>query len=140
MMARIGWAVLFGGALALVGQAAQTSSGTKDAIGTWEGESKCTVPDSPCKDEHVIYEITADEKSAGRVKMDAYKVVGGEKQFMGSLVCEYEASAKMIKCAPNARMKAEWEYHISGENMSGTLVVGEEKKLYRKVQTRRRAA
>jgi hypothetical protein len=122
---------------AAVAIVAQTDS-VKDAVGTWEGESKCTVPDSPCKDEHVIYEITADGKEPGRVKMDGYKVVNGEKQFMGTLTCDYQQSAKTMRCSPNARMKAEWEYHISGDAMGGTLVVGEEKKLYRKVSAKRK--
>lgn len=55
-------------------------------------DSICTVRDSPCHDEHVIYEIARDataENNPGRPgprlewKMDAYKIVNGEKQFTG---------------------------------------------------------
>jgi len=55
---------LFAGTLFLpVAFAAAQSGSSRDnaeILGAWEGESKCTLPDSPCHDEHVIYEISAD--------------------------------------------------------------------------------
>src|SRR5437879_13856087 len=55
--------------------AAQSSSSRNhsDSLGAWEGESKCTVPDSPCHDEHVIYEIAADKTVPSGLKMDGDK-------------------------------------------------------------------
>ena len=38
--------------------------GAAEILGTWEGESKCTIPDSPCHDEYVIYEIAPDKDKA----------------------------------------------------------------------------
>ena len=59
----------------------------KGVLGTWEGESKCTVANSPCHDEHVIYRLAADKRDPNQVRLDAYKVVDGQQQFMGTLDC-----------------------------------------------------
>jgi hypothetical protein len=107
-------------------------------LGTWEGESECMVAGSPCRNEHVIYEITRDEKAGGE-KMDGYKVVNGKKDFMGTLQCRYNADKKNLSCGGgNPRMKDDWQYFVSGDTMQGTLVVGEERTLYRKIRLKRK--
>jgi hypothetical protein len=116
-----------------------SSSPDSVVVGTWEGESKCAVADSPCHDEHVIYEIARNDKTGGE-KIDAYKVVNGEKQFMGSLECRYNAVKKSLNCSGgNSRKKADWEYFVSGDTMTGTLVTGDEKTLYRKISLKRKS-
>ena len=107
-------------------------------VGVWEGESKCTVAGSPCRDEHVIYEIARDEKTGGQ-KIDAYKVVNREKQFMGTLSCQYHAEKKNLSCSGgNPQMKSDWEYFVSGDTIEGTLVIGDERTLYRKISLKRK--
>jgi hypothetical protein len=120
--------------------ASQLRAGADSAvIGTWEGESRCTVTNSPCHDEHVIYEIARHEKT-GAEKMDAYKVVDGQKQFMGTLQCRYNADKKNLSCGGgNPRKKDDWEYFVSGDTMQGTLVIGDERTLYRKISVKRKA-
>jgi hypothetical protein len=104
-------------------------------VGTWEGESKCTVAGSPCHDEHVIYEIA---REGSGLKIDAYKVVNGEKLFMGALGCKYNAEKKNLSCSGgNPKGKSDWEFFVSGETMQGTLVIGKERTLYRKVNVKR---
>ena len=120
------------------GTRAKHSSGAAEVIGTWEWESKCTVPDSPCKCEHVIYEIAPEEGTAGKLTLKADKVVNGERQFMGTLNCEYHADKKILSCAGQGRLKDDWEYNLSGDTMTGTLRIGEEKKLYRKISVKKR--
>src|SRR4029077_7540173 len=66
--------------------------------GAWEGESKCMMPSSPCRDEHVVYEIAEEKTDPAPLKVDAYKIVHGERQFMGTLRCNYNASAKNLSC------------------------------------------
>jgi hypothetical protein len=109
----------------------------KSAAGTWEGESKCTVPNSPCHDEHVVYEIS--DTPAGRTSIDAYKIVGGEKQFMGTIVCDYDSAQGKLHCPfENARgQKSNWDFAVSGETMTGTLVLEEGNTLYRKINVRK---
>src|SRR2546429_5200722 len=69
ILSRISAGALF---LPVAFAAAQSSSSRNhsDILGAWEGESKCTVPDSPCHDEHVIYEIAADKTVPSGLKID----------------------------------------------------------------------
>ena len=116
-------------------------AGTKDVIdawiGTWEGESKCTVPNSPCHDEHALYKISADKKDSAKLNVDGYKVVSGEAQFMGPLTCKYHSAHATLSCAANTARQDDWEFQISGDTMTGTLTMGPEKKLYRRISLRK---
>ena len=105
-------------------------------IGNWEGESKCTVSDSPCHDEHVVYEIKADAQPASKLSLDAYKIVSGEKQFMGTLDCQYSAAEHTLRCI-GRRPDDVWTFTVTDQSMSGTLTIGSEKKLYRKIRVGR---
>jgi hypothetical protein len=79
------------------------ASGTSDldeVVGAWEGESICQVANSPCHDEHVIYEIAENNGAVGKVKIEGYKVVNSEKQWMGTLLCDYRSADHILTCAP----------------------------------------
>ena len=102
-------------------------------IGTWEGESKCAVPSSPCRDEHALYKIFANKKDAARLDVDGYKVVNGQAEFMGRLSCEYRAAQSTLSCTANPAQQDDWEFQISGDTMTGTLTIGPEKTLYRRM-------
>ena len=94
------------------GVAAQGSPA--DVLGTWEGESICTVRPSACHDEHVIYDVKQADK--GRYSMSADKVVNGERQNMGDLECTYDG--KTLSC-PFA--KGVWAFSVTGGKLKGTL-------------------
>ena len=121
------------------GATAGKSDGTEKVIGTWEGESKCSVPDSPCHDEHVIYEIAEAKSPAKGLTMRADKVVNGERQFMGELGCEFGAEKSVLSCTFRGKQNDDWEFNISGDTMTGTLTLGEGKKLYRRVRVQRKS-
>ena len=106
------------------------------APGMWEGESKCTVPDSPCHDEHVLYRVVADKQDPNRVLIEAYKIVKGQQQFMGTIECR-RPSVTSLTCSANTQRKNVWEFQINGDTMSGSLTVDESKTLYRKISVRR---
>lgn len=109
---------------------------SSEILGAWEGESKCTVHDSRCHDEHVIYEIAADKDASGGLKMDGYKVVNGERVFMGTLRCEYQAAKKVLSCTSRGKDSDDWEYALSGDTLEGTLTING-KTPYRKITTKR---
>jgi hypothetical protein len=110
---------------------------TTDIIGTWEGESKCAVPNSPCHDEHALYKISPDKKDPAKLSVDGYKVVNGEAQFMGALTCEYRAAQSTLSCTANTPKQDDWEFQISGGTMTGTLTIGPDKTLYRRMSLRK---
>jgi hypothetical protein len=104
--------------------------------GTWEGESKCTVAGSPCHDEHVVYEIK-QQAEADRFAIDAYKIVSGERDFMGTIACHYQAKESALHCV-GRRPDDIWTFTISRNSMSGTLVIGADRQLFRRVQVTRK--
>ena len=106
------------------------SSNVASVIGTWEGESICTVHPSACHDEHVIYEIT--KAAQDKLTMSADKVVNGERQNMGDLECTYDG--RMLSC-PVAR--GIWAFDVSGSKMSGTLKLTDGT-LFRKVSVKKK--
>jgi hypothetical protein len=108
----------------------------KAVLGSWEGESKCAVPDSPCHDEQVLYQIAGDKKNPWLVDMDGYKIVDGSPVFMGTLTCSYESKAGALSCTSSTRDKDDWEFHLFGDAMSGRLVL-DGKTLYRRMALHR---
>jgi hypothetical protein len=109
-----------------------------EILGTWEGESKCKVPSSPCHDEHVIYEIATERTATSSLKLDAYKIVNGERQFMGTLRCDYKPSKKNLSCTFRNKDYDDWEYTLSGDTLQGTLTIDGGETLYRRVSVKRR--
>src|SRR6266480_1619199 len=111
ILSRISAGALF---LPVAFAAAQSSSSRNhsDILGAWEGESKCTVPDSPCHDERV---------------------------FMGTLRCEYEAPKKTLRCTSRRKDSGDWEYTLSGDTLEGSLTING-KTRYRKIVAKKLTA
>ena len=108
---------------AIVGAQSQPS-----VAGTWEGTSLCTVPNSPCHDEHVVYHIKQDAKDATRFTIDADKIVNGEEEFMGALNCVFTPAKKELYCDT----AGDWRFNVTDNKMVGTLPL-KNGTLYRKV-------
>jgi hypothetical protein len=123
--------------LFLCGTAWPLQASDKAVLGSWEGESKCTVPDSPCHDEHVLYQITEDKKDPWQLNLDAYKIIEGAPEFMFTLACHYEAKAGALSCTSSTKAKDDWEFHVLGDVMSGRLIIDDGKTLYRRITLRR---
>lgn len=115
---------------------AQSARQLAAVLGSWEGESKCTVPDSPCHDEQVLYQVSTDRKDPDHLNLDAYKIVDGAPDFMGTLACQYRPRQSWLSCTGNSSKQDDWDFHIFGDSMSGTLKI-EGGKLYRVIKLRR---
>jgi hypothetical protein len=113
------------------------SASDKAVIGSWEGDSKCMVPNSPCHDEHLLVQISADKKDPFQLNLDAYKMVEGSPEFMGTLTCHYESKVGALSCTSSNREKDDWEFHVMGDTMTGRLLVDDGKTLYRRITLRR---
>jgi hypothetical protein len=107
------------------------------AVGTWEGESKCTMPNSPCKDEHVIYHTAVDKSAPNKVRLEVFKVVEGKQELEGTLDCTYRAG-EILDCTTNAAKKDRWEFKIFRDRMIGSLIAGDERTLYRRMVLRKK--
>lgn len=112
------------------------SASDKAVLGSWEGDSKCMVPDSPCRDEHVLYQIAEDKKDPFQLNLDGYKIVDGAPEFIGTLTCHFESKTVALSCTSSTKDKDDWEFHVVGDAMSGRLMV-EGKTLYRRITLHR---
>lgn len=101
-------------------------------LGSWEGESKCMVANSACHDEQVLYQVSTDRKDPDRLNLDAYKIVDGSPDFMGTLECHYHAKQGALSCTGNTSKQDDWEFQVFGDAMSGSLKI-EGGKLYRRI-------
>jgi len=134
---------LFIAAILFLSLAAFAQKPASSIAGAWEGDSICTVRDSPCHDEHVIYEISrdsaahSDSNRLGEWQISAYKIVNGKKDFMGTLPCFYEEQKQTLRCITKARTEGDWEFIFDGETFRGTLKVGPDKTLFRKISAKR---
>jgi hypothetical protein len=114
-------------------------AGTADVnsvLGTWEGESLCTVPDSPCKDEHVVYEFKRSGES--KIALNAYKIVKGDKQFMGTLTCALTQNDQMSCTFPEGKRPNDWVFQIDGKRITGTLYMDKERTMFRRIGIEKR--
>jgi hypothetical protein len=109
----------------------------KAVLGSWEGDSKCTIPDSPCHEVHVFYQIAQDRRDPFQLNLDAYKVVEGAPEFMETLACHYESKTAALSCTGSNKDKDDWEFHVIGDTMAGRLMVDQGKTLYRRITLRR---
>jgi hypothetical protein len=116
--------------------AAASAQSVKAVLGSWEGESKCTVPDSPCHDEHVLYQISEDKKEPFQLNIDAYKIIDGSPDFMGTIACHYQSKAGVLSCTSSNRNKDDWQFHVEGDAMTGRLIM-DGKTLYRRITLHR---
>ena len=118
------FAVLFPGAAT-----AASAADAKAYVGTWEGESLCTVHPSACHDEHVIYDVTA---AGEKLNMSADKVVDGKRINMGSLPCAVEAGA--LRCPFRDTV---WSFTAKDKVMEGELRLGDGT-LFRRVKVEKK--
>jgi hypothetical protein len=113
------------------------SQSVKAVLGLWEGESKCTVPNSPCHDEQVLYQIAQDKKDPSQLSIDGYKIIDGAPEFMGTLTCQYQPKSGALSCTSSSKEKDDWEFRVFGEAMSGKLTIDDGKTLYRRITLRK---
>jgi len=104
--------------------------------GEWRGDSTCTIKDSPCHDEIVVYEIRRGAQP-NMYTLKASKIVSGKREFMGTLECTYESATHVLSCKAPDNPNGTWMFQISGgKQMQGTLVL-EDKRLYRRISVAR---
>jgi hypothetical protein len=109
----------------------------KAVLGSWEGDSKCMVPSSPCHDERVLYQIAEDKKDPFQLNLDGYKIVDGAPEFIGTLTCHFESKTGALSCTSSTKDKDDWEFHVMGDAMSGKLMIDQGKTLYRRITLHR---
>ena len=125
--------LVLGGFLLAAGLgAAQTQESKGGPVGTWKGESHCTVKPSSCQEETVVYYISRASTGA-KLVMKANKVVDGEEVSMGDLECAWADPSHTLTCE---MPRGTWSFTVSGDSMAGTLKLTDGT-LFRKVSVTR---
>lgn len=112
-------------------QAQQIKPEWKDVIGTWQGTSTCAEPSSPCTDEQALYRVKPDKNDPDKLTLEAFKMISNRPEHIGNLSCKYAAEEKVLTCYGVKRDV--WSFNVGDRSMDGTVTVGKEKTLYRKI-------
>src|SRR5262245_49654042 len=118
----IGSALLVLSAHAAAAQPNADRSVVAQLIGVWRGTSTCTdrVAAPACRDEDVVYELTAGPRP-DTVHWVADKIVNGQRERMGEFDVTYdnaEACWKVQVSSP--RVTIVWRLFVKDRSMSGT--------------------
>ena len=110
-----------------------------EILGTWRGTSTCTdrVAAPACKDEVIVYDITAGAKPA-EVHWKADKIVNGERQTMGEMDLAYDmkdACWRAVFTGPRGQVV--WCLSTRGAQMTGRAWLLPGKEQVRKVDAKR---
>lgn len=119
-------------AITLLLFSACVSASTQGVAGNWTGESICTIKDSPCHDEKVIYHVT-EPNDSGDLKIEADKIVNGAPDFMGTLDCKFDAKASTVTCPMKNGI---WRFDVKGDTMTGTLTLPDGR-LFRRINVKK---
>ena len=109
-------------------------------LGTWKGTSTCvhSAEFPSCHDEVVVYEFKESAKGGDAATVDAFKIVGGEKQFMGDLEFHWDAQQEAwVSELTTSRVHALWTFFVHGDDITGTLTDLPSKRLIRNVSVKR---
>lgn len=101
-------------------------------VGTWRGESRCTVKPSACHDEVIVYHVVKAARP-DTVTITGNKVVDGKEVTMGVFDCTWDAPNKTLSC-PIPR--GVFAYHVEGKTMRGTLTLTDGT-LFRRISAQR---
>lgn len=85
--------------------------------GDWHGESLCQQKNTACRDEKVVYRISAPGPD-GTVTVDADKIVEGRAVSMGKVRFHYDKQKETLDAVDGPRV---WHFEIEGKSMRGTL-------------------
>jgi hypothetical protein len=106
--------------------------------GTWEGTSLCQIRPSPCHDEHVVYRF---RKTAPRqYTLGAYKVVGGQEQYMGPIDFTFDASGRLLSGSNRDRAGIihPWLFTVRGTHISGKALTAPGGAVFRLIEVDKR--
>jgi hypothetical protein len=117
---------------------AQQSTSPARFLGTWTGSSTCVGNRPACKNEVVVYRFRPVANQPRKVNLLADKIIDGKRVPMGTLDFQLNQDGDSLTCEfTRGHTNGIWEYTLSGEAMSGTLVILPDKSLGRRVSVHR---
>lgn len=115
--------VLAGLAATNVSAAAKSADARTALLGAWHGQSICTGARAACRNEVVVYHVTAARKR-DVVTIAMNKIVNGAEEEMGSMDFAIDFAAHQLSGSfDNGRVATRWVFHWTGDEMRGTAVM-----------------
>lgn len=114
-----GLLVLLAGSATAHRQAPLQKSQT-EPLGVWTGSSICQQRQSACRDESVIYTITAGDKNSRVVRVSADKVVDGKRINMGSGDYDFDPASHTLS---HSDQYGAWKLTVNRDELSGTMTL-----------------
>jgi len=114
------------------------SPGLDFIAGTWTGRSACVADRPACKNETVVYRFVPLDGHPRQARLLADKIIEGKRVPMGSLVFDVDEQHHSLRCEFTVgRTHGIWSYAVTGDSMTGRLVVLPEGVTGRDVTARR---
>jgi hypothetical protein len=114
---------------------------SKDLVGEWFGESKCTGSNPSCHDEIVRYRFSKIAGGANKVHLAADKQVNGEWDLMGEFDFTIDPAKDTLTAEftiPRTGGRGVWSFTVAGDKIDGTLTVYPENEIGRRVHVERK--
>jgi len=92
----------------------------KSPVGTWRGESKCATEVVACRDEHIVYYVSAVPNRLDQLFIRADKIVDGSAITMGTGPWAYDSTRQTLSLDSNGQL---WLLTIRRNHIDGTLTV-----------------
>lgn len=107
-------------------------------LGTWTGSSTCIGERAACKNEVIVYRFAPIEGHPGQVRLYGDKIVDGKRLPMGALELEADAARRIVRGGfTRMTTTGEWSFTVTGESMTGSLVILPERSVARDVKAHR---
>ena len=107
-------------------------------LGTWTGNSTCVGYRPACKNEEVVYRFVEVNGKPELVTLLADKIIDGKRVPMYKLEFQYADADHSLTCEfRRGQTHGVWAYTVSGDKMTGTLVILPDKELGRRVSVHR---
>jgi hypothetical protein len=108
------------------------------ATGTWSGSSFCVGERPGCKNEMVVYRLLAVANKPRMANLLADKVIDGKRVPMYALEFTLDEEGGTLRCEfTRGQTHGIWEYAMTGDVMTGTLVILPDRSLGRRVSVHR---
>lgn len=128
--------LLWLGSMAAAATSTISNGSTNQLIGTWQGRSLCVTAKPACTDETVVYHIRRTRPHEDAFAIQADKIVAGQEETMGDLVCRFEPVRQLLVCPMHG---AGWRFRWDGSSLVGVLM-DSDGSLFRVIQVQRPAA
>jgi hypothetical protein len=114
----------------------QSPENVRALLGDWKGDSICTMAESSCHNEKVVWHVARVPDKPGWISIRGDRLDNGKPVSMGTLEFKWEPESQTITCEIPQGI---WRLTLSGSRLEGTLI-RPDKAVFRRVFLQRAAA